>query len=86
MHFDGTSLIVELNRSVSGSREIMLTPEYNNEILMLRASVEGDKAEKTRLSFLVVKSNDDISTFVQPSQVSVEIFPYPVKIDKLDPE
>ena len=53
---------------------------------MLRASIEGDQAEETRLAFLVAKSNHDISTFVMPSQVSVEIIPYPVKIDKLDPE
>ena len=53
---------------------------------MLRASIESDQAEETRLAFLVAKSNDDISTFVMPSQVSVEIIPYPVKIDKLDPE
>ena len=53
---------------------------------MLRASVEGDQTNDTKLAFLVAKSSDNTSTFVKPSPMSVEIIPYLVKIEKLDPE
>lgn len=43
---------------------------------MLRASCEGDKEKETRFAFLIVKSSEDIATYVKPTQaISVEIIP-----------